>query len=523
MLFPIARVAVACTLLASVQALSAQDIPTDQPVSALLNTAQAHLRNGETSEALLYYDAAIAKDPADYLTLFKRATTFLSLGRVSQATDDLNKVLNLKPGFEGAHLQLAKLRARTGDWSGAKSQFSSAGKDKSDAEVVKLTEAQRAAEQAEAASQTGDWEACVQQASVAIAVAPRAVNLREIRSRCRFERAELEEGMGDLQHVLHLRAGDTGPHVVISATTFYSLGDMDSGLAQIRKCLHSDPDSKVCKKVHKQQKAVQKSLGKIEGLVNKGLQTSARKALVGTDEEVGLLTMIREQIDELQQSGGLPPTSRSRLYQTVVELACQVHMESTHRDADKFCTESLQNDSESFWGLLHRGKTLLKDEDFEASINTLEKAAEVDPNRRDKVNPILQKAKVALKRSKSKDYYKVLDVAQDADEKQIKSAYRKATKLYHPDKAVNQGISREDAEKKMASINEAYEVLSDPELRARFDRGDDPNSHESNNPFQGSPFGPGGHPFMYQQGGGGGGPHGNRFKFNFNGGGPFGF
>ena len=71
----------------------------------------------------------------------------------------------------------------------------------------------------------------------------------------------------------------------------------------------------------------------------------------------------------------------------------------------------------------------------------------------------------------------------------------------------------------MAGINEAYEVLSDPELRARFDRGDDPNSHEQQGqPFQGSPFGQGsgggyqffqsqrgGGSFKFQQGGGGGG------------------
>lgn len=131
----------------------------------------------------------------------------------------------------------------------------------------------------------------------------------------------------------------------------------------------------------------------------------------------------------------------------------------------------------------------------------------------------MKKAQVALKHSKTKDYYKVLGVARDADERQIKSAYRKASKQYHPDKAAKQGVGKEQAEKKMASINEAYEVLSDPELRARFDSGDDPNSQERTNPFQGQPF-PGGKPFMFQQQGGQA-----NFKFHFGGGGggPFGF
>lgn len=70
----------------------------------------------------------------------------------------------------------------------------------------------------------------------------------------------------------------------------------------------------------------------------------------------------------------------------------------------------------------------------------------------------------------------------------------------------------------MAAINEAYEVLSNPELKARFDRGDDPNSHEQQqHPFQqgGNPFGggfPGGFP-----GGGfpGGGRSGGQQHFQF--------
>ena len=194
--------------------------------------------------------------------------------------------------------------------------------------------------------------------------------------------------------------------------------------------------------------------------------------------------------------------------------------QSNHKDASKYCDEALQLNPESFWGLLYRAKSLLKREEYDSAIQTLEKAAELHPNKRDKINPIMNKAQIDLKRSKTKDYYKVLGVANDADERQIKSAYRKASKQYHPDKAARQGISKEDAEKKMAAINEAYEVLSNPELRARFDQGDDPNSQERGSPFQGSPFGGGGHPFMFQQGGGA------NFKFHFGGGGgggPFGF
>ena len=83
-------------------------------------------------------------------------------------------------------------------------------------------------------------------------------------------------------------------------------------------------------------------------------------------------------------------------------------------------------------------------------------------------------------------------------------------------------MTPEDAQKKMAAVNEAYEVLSDPELKERFDRGDDPNNNEQQqgHPFQGSPFG--GQQFMFRQGGGFPGGGGS-FKFQQGGGFPGGF
>ncbi|KAK0387115.1 hypothetical protein NLU13_5428 [Sarocladium strictum] len=518
----ISTLALAAGLLATAGISTAQDVPADLPVSELLSTAQTHLARGETSEALTFYDAAIARDPSNYLTFYKRATTYLSLGRTNQAADDFNKVLALKPGFESAHVQLAKIKAKTGDWDSAKAEYVAANKAAESVEISELEEAKGAAKLAEQAAAAGQWEDCVNQAGAAIVIASRAPKLRELRGKCRFERGELEEGMADMQHLLQMKPGDTTPHVVISATAFYGLGDMALGLGQIKKCLHSDPDSKLCKKLHKQEKAVLKAVNKAQGQLEKGQSTSAGRTLMGTGDEIGLVASIREQSDALRKAGHIPTSALPGLYNKVIEMTCHAYSESNHRDVDKYCTEALQNNANSFWGLLHKGKAQLRAENYEACISTLEQAKEADSSKRAKVEPILRKAQIALKRSKTKDYYKVLGVASDADEKQIKSAYRKASKQYHPDKAAKQGISKEDAEKKMASINEAYEVLSDPELRARFDSGDDPNSHESQqgrggNPFHGSPFeggnpfGGGGNPFVFQQGGGGAGG----FKFHF--------
>ena len=187
-----------------------------------------------------------------------------------------------------------------------------------------------------------------------------------------------------------------------------------------------------------------------------------------------------------------------------------------------YCTEALAILPNSLPGLLSLAQRQLDEESFEAAIQTLNNAKEHHPSD-SRIQNILQKAHIALKRSKTKDYYRVLGVPNDADDRAIKRAYRSMTKKFHPDKTTAQGIPKEQAEKKMAEINEAYEVLSDPELRTRFDRGDDPNSQEQQGqPFHGSPFGhgPGGQQFFFRQDGGGF-PGG--FKFQQQGGGGGGF
>src|SRR2546429_9031174 len=64
-----------------------------------------------------------------------------------------------------------------------------------------------------------------------------------------------------------------------------------------------------------------------------------------------------------------------------------------------------------------------------------------------------------------KDYYKTLGVSRDASSDDIKKAFRKLARKYHPD--VNPGDTK--AENRFKEINEAYEVLSDPEKRKKYD------------------------------------------------------
>src|SRR5690349_2480646 len=96
-----------------------------------------------------------------------------------------------------------------------------------------------------------------------------------------------------------------------------------------------------------------------------------------------------------------------------------------------------------------------------------------------------------------KDYYATLGVAKTASDKEIKQSYRKLARKHHPD--VNPGDKA--AEAKFKEINEAYEVLGDPDKRKKYDE-------------------LGANWRMYEQAGSGAGPQAGNWNVHFGGGAP---
>ena len=116
------------------------------------------------------------------------------------------------------------------------------------------------------------------------------------------------------------------------------------------------------------------------------------------------------------------------------------------------------------------------------------------------------------------DYYEILGVPKDADEDTLKKAYRKGAVRWHPDKWSSKSEEeRKEAEEKFKAMAEAYEVLTDAEQRAVYDRygeeglkaGGVPSEPEGNMPFN----------FDFRGGQPGGGGQGGGFNgFDFGGG-----
>src|SRR5690606_32625794 len=128
--------------------------------------------------------------------------------------------------------------------------------------------------------------------------------------------------IGDLHHHVVLDPVATEPHIVISDLFFYSLADNERAITQISRCVHSDPENKACKKVYRRIKNHSKALAKAKAFREKGQFMSSTRILVGTKEEPGLITEIKEEIESLKEDGTITANMPMDLLGELTETVC---------------------------------------------------------------------------------------------------------------------------------------------------------------------------------------------------------
>ena len=97
------------------------------------------------------------------------------------------------------------------------------------------------------------------------------------------------------------------------------------------------------------------------------------------------------------------------------------------------CDKALDLDPNYTKALLRRAKTYMETEQYEEAVRDYEKVMKADTGNRE-YRQLLQNAKLELKKSLRKDYYKILGVDKNANEEEIKKAYRKRAMVHHPDR-----------------------------------------------------------------------------------------
>ena len=281
------------------------------------------------------------------------------------------------------------------------------------------------------------------------------------------------EVLADSGRALKLQQ-DSIEALLVRGEAYYRLAEHDMAMRHYRQGLHFDPEHKSCKKAYRRLKKLSKLAKKADAAAEAGrheeaveLYADARAVDASHKEFVkGVLLKGAKSLIALQKLG----------------------------EAKQLAQQALAIDPTLADAHVVAGKAHMAAEEWDDAVRSFKAAHEQNKEDRS-IREELQKAEAALKQSKQKNYYKILGLKRDATTRQVKSAYRKLAIQWHPDKHAGQGEEAQEKAKKMfQDIGEANEVLSNPEMKEKYDRGEDVFEN------QGGGHGHGG-PHMFHHGG----------------------
>ncbi|KAJ1665360.1 hypothetical protein IW140_001470 [Coemansia sp. RSA 1813] len=505
-----------------------------------IEEANALLLRGKYSDAIRSYDTAVEKDPQNYLTYFKRATTLLTVSKHASAIRDFSRAIELKPDFDQAYYQRAKAYLKEGNYNGASSDVAKTKKDSKKLldkfreldEKVKLAE--QLSKKLEQLFADKKYSECIETATKLVQISPLCIAPLKTRATCRVAAGDLEGASADLGRLVRISPNDLETLEKLANLHFLALNERDRGMEFIRMCLKSDPDNKKCKSTYMQLRAIERKMTRLEEDRKKKKWNTCNRIVAPVSGKGGLLDEVDGVYTQFIVAMDSVATTPSKLASYLAGIACEGYSNTKKWDHVLVnCKRALAADPEDIDALGREFDALCEKDDMEKAKSTFGRLESAMANRgasknqhqrfRERQMQLENKKRMAER----KDYYKALGVSHDATSAEIKRAHRKMAQQWHPDR-YRGDLSKEEVEKKMAEINEAYELLMDEEKRAQYDQGHDPNDPTGSargNPFGQGGFG-GGNPFVFQQGGGGKPfffQEGSGKQFSFQFGGPGGF
>ncbi|XP_029310656.1 dnaJ homolog subfamily C member 3b [Cottoperca gobio] len=446
------------------------------------------LAAGQLAEALSHYHSAVEGDSKNYLTYYKRAAVFLAMGKSKSALPDLTKAIQLKPDFLAARLQRGNILLKQGSTQEAREDFEavlqrSPDHEEAQDQLMKANELEELQEEAHAAYHQGDYSSTISVLERVIEISHWDPESRELRAECYIRMGDPQKAILDLTPTTRLRNDNRAAFLKLSML-HYSLGDHHESLNHIRECLKLDQDDKECFSHYKQVKRLSKQLDSAEELIQQDRYQEAinkYQSVMKSEPNIPYYTNL----------------AKEKICFCLVKINFAL-------DAIDVCSEAHQRDPRNANVLRDRAEAYILNQEYEKAVEDYLEAKEFDSEgERIDLKEGLDRAQKLLKISRKRDYYKILGVGRTANKQEVIKAYRKLALQWHPDNFQLE-TEKKEAEKKFIDIASAKEVLTDPEMRQKFDAGEDPLDPEN------------------QQGGGQGWPHpfnpfesGGSFHFKF--------
>lgn len=383
--------------------------------------------------------------PDEPTYLSNRAAAYMSDSQYESALEDCSRAVDLDPNNAKFLLRLARIYTSLGRPDEAMTTFAriqppASAKDMAAAKEMQLHT--RAAQDALDRGTSGSMVLhALDQAEKLLgpgAGRPRKWQLMRGNAYLKMGGAN---SFGEAQNVAMalLRQNSQDPEaLVLRGRALYAQGENDKAIQHFRKALSCDPDFKDGVKWLR-------TVQKLDRMKEEGnAEYKAGRWQAAFDKYSAAL-----QVDPSNRG------TNSKLYQN--RALCRLKLKQFN-DAIADCEKAISLDSSYIKARKTKANALGQAERWEDVIREWKSIQELDPEDRS-IPKEIRKAELELKKSQRKDYYKILEVAKDADENAIKKAYRKLAIKHHPDKNPND----DEAAERFKDIGEAYETLSDPQ------------------------------------------------------------
>lgn len=237
----------------------------------------------------------------------------------------------------------------------------------------------------------------------------------------------------------------------LMAFALYRTGNLDSAFKILNQLVVRDPDNRKLRTLHKRVRDIRR----FKDLGNQQFKNREYKESIDT-----YTSAIEADLDNEEFN--------STLYAN--RAAAHLYL-LNYEQAIKDLNKAIDINKDYTKAIIRRARCYMKMEKYEEAVADFERAQQLEDTKELRIE--IKEAKLELKKSKRKDYYKILEVSKDATNHEIKKAYRKMALIYHPDKNNETPEKAEEAEAKFKDVSEAYTVLSDPEKKRRYDSGVD--------------------------------------------------
>ena len=425
----------------------------------LRSMADEAVMSSDYTNAISYLQQAIQIEPTSGMNYYKLYRIYYQRKR---QYDTALHYIELASKYDFAQYQpmKAKLLLTTGQCDRAVAAYQELVQERpdllaqyeTDADFIKARECDATIQHAHEAYQSEEYEMAVHYYTAAQQYIDQGIDLMYPKAISMYFIGDYYGVISETGRLLKIQNQNIAAYE-LRGNAYYALGEHDQAVAHYREGLKLDPEHKECKSAHKLVKSIEKKLKNGQAAFDKGDYTAAItnwKAAIDIDIDHDVFNKpLQLKIAQAFSRMGQP------------------------KEAERLIEDHIDTMGETIEALWALGDIQQSADRFEDAVRTFSRAVELAGENSEQKNEAQQKvqqAQVALKQSKEKNYYKILNLPRSATKKEIKKSYRELALKWHPDKNAD---NKEEAEKMFQDISEAYEVLSDDELKGKYDRGED--------------------------------------------------